>query len=130
MGFHFGRTGKFVLLHSLDKEMMCVLQIGTGAAAFMAIRVLLDHGIPQNHIIFVTFLVARHGGINVLHRAFPHVRIVCGAVDDEMKETWLEDPRTDGSNRTDGRKIWVMQPGMGQIGAEPLIFFSLTMELM
>jgi uridine kinase len=118
MGFHFRRTGKFVLLHSPNKEVMRILQIGTGAAAFMAIRLLLDHGIPQNHIIFVTFLVARHGGINVLNRAFPYVRIVCGAVDNEMRETWLEDPRTDGSNKTDGRKIWVMQPGMGQIGVE------------
>ncbi|KAF9267788.1 armadillo/beta-catenin/plakoglobin [Marasmius fiardii PR-910] len=82
-------------------------QIGTGAAAFMSIRVLLDHGVPQDHIIFVCFLVARKGGIHVLRKAFPHVKIVCGAVDDEMREG-----RSDGEV---GRRIWVMYPGMGQI---------------
>ena len=60
-------------------------QIGTGAASFMAIRTLLDHGVQQDHIVFVTFLVARYGGIEVLHRAFPGVRIVCGAVDDVLE---------------------------------------------
>ena len=83
-------------------------QIGTGAAAFMSIRVLLDHGVPQDHIIFVCCLVARKGGIHVLRQAFPHVKIVCGAVDEEMREG-----RLDGKK---GRKVWVMHPGMGQIG--------------
>ncbi|KAF8917422.1 armadillo/beta-catenin/plakoglobin [Mucidula mucida] len=87
-------------------------QIGTGAAAFMSIRILLDHGVQQDHIIFVTFLVARGGGISVIRRAFPDVRIVCGAVDDEMAEGWLDDEQS----VEHGRQIWVMQPGMGQIG--------------
>lgn len=82
----------------------------------MAIRVLLDHGVPEDHIIFVTFLVARAGGISVLRRAFPKVKIVCGAVDDEMLETWLEIPTEEGNSVGEGRKIWLMNPGMGQIG--------------
>ncbi|KAJ3920174.1 armadillo/beta-catenin/plakoglobin [Lentinula edodes] len=91
-------------------------QIGTGAAAFMSIRILLDHGVRQDHIIFVTFLVARTGGITTLRRAFPHVKIVCGAVDNEMREGWLEGDRGEGNEDGIGRKIWVMSPGMGQIG--------------
>ncbi|KAG7451188.1 armadillo/beta-catenin/plakoglobin [Guyanagaster necrorhizus] len=93
-------------------------QIGTGAAAFMAIRILLDHGIRQDHIIFVTFLVARGGGISVLRRAFPDVKIVCGAVDDEMEEGWLDlnNDTVDGNPASSGRQVWVMRPGMGQIG--------------
>ncbi|KAK0500351.1 armadillo/beta-catenin/plakoglobin [Armillaria luteobubalina] len=93
-------------------------QIGTGAAAFMAIRILLDHGVRQDHIIFVTFLVARGGGISVLKRAFPDVKIVCGAVDDEMEEAWLDidNDAVDGNQVNNGRQVWVMQPGMGQIG--------------
>lgn len=78
----------------------------------MAIRILLDHGVRQDHIIFVTFLVARGGGISVLRRAFPDVKIVCGAVDDEMEECWLTDESSGGR----GRQVWIMQPGMGQIG--------------
>jgi uridine kinase len=93
------------------RSLLTSIQIGTGAAAFMAIRILLDHGVQQDHIVFVTFLVAKGGGISVLRAAFPRVRIVCGAVDDAMKEGWL-----DGVEGTGGRKVWLMQPGMGQIG--------------
>lgn len=82
----------------------------------MSIRILLDHGVKEDHIIFVTFLVARSGGISVLQRAFPLVRVVCGAVDDEMREGWLEGYKGEGNPEGRGRKCWVMQPGMGQIG--------------
>ena len=82
----------------------------------MAIRVLLDHGVPQDHIIFVTFLVARCGGISVLQRAFPDVKIVCGAVDDHLREMWLEGVDED-EQPAEGRKVWVVEPGMGHIGS-------------
>ena len=82
----------------------------------MAIRVLLDHGVPEDHIIFIAFLVARAGGISVLRRAFPKVKIVCGAVDEEMVETWLEGSTEDENPESDGRQIWLMNPGMGHIG--------------
>jgi Uracil phosphoribosyltransferase len=82
----------------------------------MAIRVLLDHGIQEDHLIFVTFLVARGGGITMLRRAFPHVKVVCGAVDDGLRETWLDDYDSEGPSATAGRKCWVVEPGMGQIG--------------
>ncbi|KAJ7066975.1 armadillo/beta-catenin/plakoglobin [Mycena amicta] len=80
-------------------------QIGTGAAAFMAIRILLDHGVKQENIIFVTFLVAKTGGVSILRRAFPRIKIVTGDVDDGMQEGWL------GSSQ-----VWAMLPGLGQIG--------------
>ncbi|KZT07622.1 armadillo/beta-catenin/plakoglobin [Laetiporus sulphureus 93-53] len=92
-------------------------QIGTGAAAFMAIRVLLDHGVRQDHIIFITILVARSGGISALQRAFPDVQIVCAAVDDGLRELWLEDEvEGEGHSSSGGRRAWVVEPGMGQIG--------------
>lgn len=88
----------------------------------MAIRILLDHGVPEDHIIFVTFLVAKGGGISVLRAAFPRIKIVCGAVDDRMKEGWL-DVLDEGEGEA-GRKVWLMQPGMGQIGTCSLIASS------
>lgn len=91
-------------------------QIGTSASAFMAIRVLLDHGVQEDHIIFVTFLVARQGGVSVLRKAFPKVKIVCGGVDDRMQEGWLEGYKGEGNPEGKGRNVWVMKPGMGQIG--------------
>lgn len=83
----------------------------------MSIRILLDHGVKEDHIVFVTFLVSRGGGISVLRRAFPEVRVVCAAVDDKMEEAWLEGVRDEVANPEGvGRKVWVMQPGMGQMG--------------
>jgi uridine kinase len=46
-------------------------QIGTGATALMAIRVLLDHGVPQENIIVICFLISRVGGVHAICRAFP-----------------------------------------------------------
>lgn len=90
----------------------------------MAIRVLLDHGVPQDHIIFVTFLVSEQGGLTVLQKAFPYVKIVCSAVDKHLTERWLEvlDADSEGEgfdNDTVGRKVWVIEPGMGHIGPYP-----------
>jgi uridine kinase len=89
----------------------CLVEIGTGAAALMAIRVLLDHGVLEDHIVFVTFLGVTRGGMVVIRKAFPHIRFVCGAVDDGLEETWLQNE--DGSQ---GRRVWSITPGMGNIG--------------
>ena len=95
----------------------------------MAIRVLLDHGVRQDRIVFVTFLVARSGGIVVLQKAFPQVKIVCSAVDEHLSERWLEvmdaDSEGEGLDEdTDGRKVWVIEPGMGHIGKHLLYFLN------
>lgn len=89
----------------------------------MAIRVLLDHGVDPAHIIFVTFLVARSGGIAHLRRTFPDVNIVTGAIDDGLREVWLENAERhaafrdeDGFDNAEQHKAWVVEPGMGQIG--------------
>lgn len=100
-------------------------QIGTASSAFMAIRVLLDHGVREEHIIFVTFLVARFGGVVSLRKAFPRVKIVCSAVDEHLVERWLEVVGVEGEglrspemskNDPEGRMVWVVEPGMGHIG--------------
>jgi uridine kinase len=78
----------------------------------MAIRVLLDHGVQQDHIVFVTFLVARDGGISILRHTFPDVKIICAAIDDHMREGY----EVDGNPESEERKIWAMHPGMGQMG--------------
>lgn len=93
--------------HKAERSWVFLLdgQIGTGASAFMAIRVLLDHGVKQEHIVFVTMLVAAGQGIQVLRRAFPLVTFLCGAVDENLEEHTI-----------DGRIVWITSPGMGMIG--------------
>ncbi|WWC90457.1 uridine kinase [Kwoniella dendrophila CBS 6074] len=67
------------------KVLLLDSQMGTGAAAMMAIRVLLDHGIKATNIIFLTYLITE-SAIHSVHRAFPEVQIVTAAIDPELSE--------------------------------------------
>jgi len=59
--------------------------VATGAAAMMAIRVLLDHDIPEENITLVSLLMAE-SGVHTIAYAFPKVTIVTTAVDPEINE--------------------------------------------
>jgi len=59
--------------------------VATGAAAMMAIRVLLDHDVPEENINLVSLLMA-DSGVNTIAYAFPKVKIVTSAVDPEINE--------------------------------------------
>lgn len=59
--------------------------VATGAAAMMAIRVLLDHDVPEENILIVSLLMAE-SGVQTIAYAFPQVRIVTSAVDPEISE--------------------------------------------
>lgn len=67
-----------VLRHSASeaaKALVLLLdsQVGTGAAAIMALRVLLDHGVKEENIVLVCFVCSRRGGCQALSQAFPCV---------------------------------------------------------
>ncbi|KAI9261180.1 uridine kinase family-domain-containing protein, partial [Sporodiniella umbellata] len=74
--------------------------VGTGAAALMAIRVLLDHDVPEDKIIFVSYLSA-HIGLTVVNNAFPRVKIVTSMVDASLNK----------------QKLWI-EPGIGNFGGK------------
>ncbi|RZF39578.1 hypothetical protein LSTR_LSTR001099 [Laodelphax striatellus] len=59
--------------------------VATGAAAMMAIRVLLDHDVPEKNILVVSLLMAE-SGVHTIAYAFPQVQIVTSAVDPEINE--------------------------------------------
>ena len=59
--------------------------VATGAAAMMAIRVLLDHDVPEENINLVSLLMAE-SGVHTIAYAFPHVNIVTTAVDPEIND--------------------------------------------
>ncbi|XP_028168336.1 uridine-cytidine kinase-like 1 [Ostrinia furnacalis] len=59
--------------------------VATGAAAIMAIRVLLDHDVPEDHISLVSLLMAEIG-VHSIAYAFPKVKIVTSALDPEINE--------------------------------------------
>lgn len=59
--------------------------VATGAAAMMAIRVLLDHEVPEENIVIVSLLMAEIG-VHSIAYAFPKVNIVTSALDPEINE--------------------------------------------
>ena len=85
--------------------------VATGAAAMMAIRVLLDHDVPEENILVVSLLMAASGnltvkttqnlnswfsshstGVHSIAYTFPRVRIVSSAVDPEINEKFFVKP--------------------------------------
>ena len=86
--------------------------VASGAAAMMAIRVLLDHDVPEESISLVSMLMAV-SGVHTIAYAFPKVKIVTTAVDPEINE-----------------KFYVL-PGIGNFanryfGTEPQKMSSIT----
>lgn len=59
------------------KVLLCDVQILSGAAAVMAIAVLIDHGVSQEDITFITYSASELGARRI-HNAFPKVNIVAG----------------------------------------------------
>jgi len=64
----------------------------------MAIRVLLDHDVPENKIIFLNFL-ATPLGLHVITKAFPKVKICTSMIDPKINDETL-----------------FIEPGMGNFG--------------
>lgn len=61
--------------------------VATGAAAMMAIRILLDHDIAEDNILLVSLLMAE-SGVHSIAYAFPKVKIVTSALDPEINENF------------------------------------------
>ncbi|CAF0732862.1 unnamed protein product [Brachionus calyciflorus] len=79
----------YLRLPSDIKNMIVLLMdttLATGAAAMMAIRILLDHSVEEKNIILVSLLMAEQGVRNIAY-AFPKVRIVTTAVDPELDDS-------------------------------------------
>ncbi|KAI8370701.1 uracil phosphoribosyltransferase-domain-containing protein [Radiomyces spectabilis] len=59
--------------------------LATGGSAMKAVEVLLDNGVPEDHIIFLN-LIAAPEGINAFVQRFPKIKIVAGEVDAGLDE--------------------------------------------
>ncbi|ORY16714.1 uridine-cytidine kinase 2 [Clohesyomyces aquaticus] len=64
-------------------------QMSSGGAALMAVRVLTDHGVPEDRIVFVTYLAGRVG-VNRVLNVYPEVRVVVARMGDDMEDRWVE----------------------------------------
>lgn len=64
-------------------------QMATGSAALMAVRVLVDHGVQEHKIVFVT-CAAGKVGLQRLSAVYPEVKVVVGRIEDEQEPRWME----------------------------------------
>jgi uridine kinase len=63
--------------------------MSSGGAALMAVQVLVDHGVPEEKIVFVTYFAGRMG-LNRLTKVFPGVKVVVSAIVADFEERWVE----------------------------------------
>jgi uracil phosphoribosyltransferase len=59
--------------------------LATGGSAREAIRILLEAGVQEDHLIFINLLACPEG-LHTIFDSFPRVRIVTGAVDQGLNE--------------------------------------------
>jgi uridine kinase len=64
-------------------------QMASGGAALMAVRVLIDHGVEERNIVFVT-CAAGKCGLQRLTAVYPEVNVVVGRIENEDEPRWLE----------------------------------------
>ena len=64
-------------------------QMSSGGAALMAVRVLVDHGVAAERIVFVTYSAGKMG-VNRLLKVFPELKVVVCRIVEDFEERWIE----------------------------------------
>ena len=64
-------------------------QMSSGGAALMAVRVLLDHGVKESHIVFVTYMAGKDG-LNRLMSVYPEIKVVLCRIVGDSETRWVE----------------------------------------
>ncbi len=72
-----------------DSVLILDPQMSSGGAALMAVQVLVDHGVPEEKIVFVTYFAGRLG-LNRLTKVFPGVNVVVCTMVVDFEERWIE----------------------------------------
>ncbi|XP_071598495.1 uridine-cytidine kinase-like 1 isoform X2 [Heliangelus exortis] len=108
---HYLRLPKEI---SEDYVILMDSTVSTGAAAMMAVRVLLDHDVQEDRIFLLSLLMAEMGVHSVAY-AFPRVRIITTAVDKRINEEFHIIPGIgnfgDRYFGTDGPSAWCESDG-------------------
>ncbi|KAI9821713.1 MAG: Uridine kinase [Pycnora praestabilis] len=64
-------------------------QMSSGGAALMAVKVLVDHGVPEDKIVFVTYFAGRMG-LNRLTKVFPEIKVVVAELVEDFDKRWIQ----------------------------------------
>lgn len=77
-------------ISSHDTVLLLDPQMSSGGAALMAVKVLVDHGVLEEKIVFVTYFAGKMG-VNRLLKVFPDVKVVVCAIVEDLQERWIEE---------------------------------------
>ncbi|KAI1851589.1 hypothetical protein JX265_012329 [Neoarthrinium moseri] len=72
-----------------DSVLLLDAQMSSGGSALMAVQVLVDHGVPQDRIVFATYSGGRVG-IHRLTKVFPEITVVVANLLSDIEERWVE----------------------------------------
>lgn len=72
-----------------NSVMLLDSQMSSGGAALMAVRVLIDHGVEESRIIFVTCAAGKIG-LKRLASVYPELQVIVGRTEEEQEPRWLE----------------------------------------
>jgi len=64
-------------------------QMASGGAALMAVQVLVDHGVAQNRIVFVTYSAGK-AGLHRLTTVFPTITVVVCNIISLVEDRWVD----------------------------------------
>lgn len=76
----------------LEEDSLVLLldaQMSSGGAALMAVKVLVDHGVREDRIVFISYLAGKKG-LGRLMGVFSGIRVVVGRIVDDEEERWVE----------------------------------------
>ncbi|KAI0854067.1 uridine kinase [Daldinia vernicosa] len=84
---HYLKLPKDINAH--DTVLLLDAQMSSGGSALMAVQVLVDHGVPQDRIVFATYS-AGYVGVYRLTKVFPEVTVVIGNMVADFQDRWVE----------------------------------------
>lgn len=84
---HYLKLPKDISKH--ESVLLLDSQMSSGGSGLMAVQVLVDHGVPQDRIVFATYSAGRVG-LHRLTKVFPEISVVVGNMVSDMEERWVE----------------------------------------
>ncbi|KAF6230945.1 hypothetical protein HO173_010853 [Letharia columbiana] len=85
---HYWKLPSDIASH--DSVLLLDPQMSSGGAALMAVKVLVDHGVSEEKVVFVTYFAGRMG-VNRLLSVFPNMKLVVCKIVEDFQERWLEE---------------------------------------
>jgi uridine kinase len=76
-------------INTHERVLLLDPQMSSGGAALMAVQVLVDHGVPQKNIVFVTYFAGKMG-LNRLTKVFPDVKVLACMIVADYEKRWIE----------------------------------------